>query len=803
MENSNQKNNLSSETNSKEKNEKKTNITTTQYEKEILSDFTETISFYHYGKIYEIFEPMKMTILPFTINGNFYEIAPIPYLITQEYAFGASTPIENDKYLNSSLSLSPPQETIQIILSRIKQFSNKNNDDDYKLAFISNISSYMDLLDMNNISNYLLPSFSTIIDDNYKIRLKFLKVHLEVINFLGNKGEEGYKCIVNNCLNLINELFSKNSFESIEMAKILYENYNQIGIRLKTDDLIKFVLTKIISITNFDSDKREDLDNLILIIKTMGELSGKFGIYNENFLVPQIKMLSQNKHDIVKIGVCRMLPKISKNVSFQCIDTKINPIIQYFIINCSIQVRINAINILCDMIEIYHERGLYDKKIKNTFYIELFKELIYDNSKEIHYAVFNILGKFISLLEIDEVDNSYLKIFTSTIDQYYFNKQGNNNNNNNEIIIPAATNFPALLYRYGKDSWNSLKKCYINLSNENNPKVLSSLISSFHEIINILGDEITRNDLISIYKEKFLEAATASVRFKAKDNLINVLQNMNLEDRKPFFNEYKDYFGINDLDNLNNINFNKIKFNNFEWRKKIEECQIIHTFYKLFDNDIIENKITPYLISFCLDDFYKVRKKTSRYCSDILIYLFELNEEKFLPIIKKVIECFAYSISYNMRIEFTKLFEFLTKSQRLYMEILKNIIFIVSYDKIANTRIAISKVIYNIITKKEHFTKNYLLYDDIFLNIINRLLNDKCLSVRNKLNLIKEKIQNKLKDNKIENKENDKEFYYIFNNNMMYLNEKYGLSLPTEVLRKKPKEDISNDYLKVEIESYI
>ena len=83
------------------------------------------------------------------------------------------------------------------------------------------------------------------------------------------------------------------------------------------------------------------------------------------------------------------------------------------------------------------------------------------------------------------------------------------------------------------------------------------------------------------------------------------------------------------------------------------------------------------------------------------------------------------------------------------------------------------------------------------------MLNDKCLSVRNKLNLIKEKIQNKLKDNKIENKENDKEFYYIFNNNMMYLNEKYGLSLPTEVLRKKPKEDISNDYLKVEIESYL
>ena len=69
-----------------------------------------------------------------------------------------------------------------------------------------------------------------------------------------------------------------------------------------------------------------------------------------------------------------------------------------------------------------------------------------------------------------------------------------------------------------------------------------------------------------------------------------------------------------------------------------------------------------------------------------------------------------------------------------------------------------------------------------------------------KLNSI---IQNKLKDYKIENKENVKEFYYIFNNNMMYLNEKYGISLPTEVLRKKQKEDISNDYLKVEIESYI
>ena len=83
------------------------------------------------------------------------------------------------------------------------------------------------------------------------------------------------------------------------------------------------------------------------------------------------------------------------------------------------------------------------------------------------------------------------------------------------------------------------------------------------------------------------------------------------------------------------------------------------------------------------------------------------------------------------------------------------------------------------------------------------MLNDKCLSVRKKLDLIKEKIQNKLKDYKIENKENVKEFYYIFNNNMMYLNEKYGISLPTEVLRKKPKKNISNDYLKVEIESYL
>ena len=205
--------------------------------------------------------------------------------------------------------------------------------------------------------------------------------------------------------------------------------------------------------------------------------------------------------------------------------------------------------------------------------------------------------------------------------------------------------------------------------------------------------------------------------------------------------------------------------------KKIEECKVIQTFYKIFNDDVIENKITPFLINFCLDDFFKVRKKASRYCADILIYLFELNEEKNSPIIKKIVECFAYSISYNMRIEFVKLFEFLTKNQKMYYNILKDILLILSYDKINGTRIAISKVIYNFVIKKEHYTKNYLLYDDVIVNIINS--------------------------------ENEKEFYYIFNNNMMYLNEKYGLSLPTEVLRKKKKEDIPNDYLKVEIESYL
>ena len=165
-----------------------------QNENELLSEFyTESISFYHHDIMYEYFEPMDITIFPIRINGNFYAISPTPFLLTQEYAFGTLGSIESDKYLNSSLSLSPPQEIKQIILSRIQQFSNKNNSDEYKLAFISNISSYLDLLDMEHISNYLLPSFSMLIDQSYKIRLNFLKVHIEVIHFLASKGEDGYK----------------------------------------------------------------------------------------------------------------------------------------------------------------------------------------------------------------------------------------------------------------------------------------------------------------------------------------------------------------------------------------------------------------------------------------------------------------------------------------------------------------------------------------------------------------------------------------------------------------------------------
>ena len=747
----------------------------------------ETLMFFHHNSLLS------------TYNFTSSSIEPFPFLPYQEYAFTPQSPIENDKYLNTSLSTVSQTEKTNIILSRIKTFVSPESNSHFKLAFINNTPFYMEALGIDATANHLVPALSKIIDESFQLRLQFLKINKEIIDYLYSQGAKGYELILNNEINILNELFNQNTYENNKhMQVVLFENYVAIAECLNKKDLGDIILTKIISIS-LDSSHRDDIDNLILIVKMMGSLSYKFEKdYNEQFIVPQMMMISQNKNENVKIEVCSVLPLIAKNVSFDCIKDKINKILSSLINERYIKLMVKVTEILCDIVTVYHEKAMYDPNVSNEVYISMYKKMIYINNKEIRLSAFNILGKFISLLSYDEIDSTYITYYTSIIDEYYFNKKDFKLELDMSLLYPSAYNFPAVLFCYGKANWKSLKNTYMNLSKDSDEKIILSLIDSFDEVSDILGNEITEKELLVLY-DSFLNNPSQKVHNKAVDKLTKTMKKLSIETKKKFIIYYKSNFGFEDEKDITAIHLEKVSYE--KWREKIKEAEIIECFFDVFDMEIIYYKILPVLILMSLDDFHEVRRECGKVMSKILSFLYK--NEKYKEKVKRIIKAFAFCVSYQMRMEFLDFCEELLSDTEMYQEFLKEVLKVISCDRISHVKISLAKMISNIVDKKQNIMKKYLLYDEDFLKICFKVMNDNNIkSVQNifKEKNLKEKIYDKIKEKNLDMNELQKEieenkFYYKFNNDMQVLIDEFDIALPKVVTNYELDRD-SKDYLK-------
>ena len=769
----------------------------------IENEFDEEIIFFHNESVFSLFEEKKNKINE--INDYF------PFLITQEFAFGKFSQINNDKYLFSQKSSISSEESLNIILSRIKDFSNSNAKMDFKLSFLNNILFYMENLSIEKISNHLIPCLSKIVDDSFSIQLNFLKINVDLIKKLNKNKEIGYKLIINNILTILNELFTINHLNFKEIENLMFENYLKLGSILKEKDLIDFLLEKIKLI----SSKKENFIRSKLIIKLISNLC-EFLAENDNekFIIPQIKNLILNNNNEIKIEIIKIFPFLCKKISYEKIENEINILITNLLEKNDEKINLEIIKILCDLMNIFQQRSFFNKNMSNKFYIEIFKNMIFNKNKKIRFEIFKIIGNFIYLLKKDELDNLYLNLYISIINEYYFNKNDFLLETDDSILIPAVFNFPAIVFRYGKNSWENLKKIYVNFSKEKDEKILNSLILSFNEISNILGEEITEKDLLIIY-DNFLNNENENIRKKSKENLIKILKNKNIKIKRKYLNLFKNIFkaeieienNFNNNFNENNFNFNKINFKGPKyknWRNKIIESKIIKCFFNIFNTKIIYFVTLPKVIELCCDDYKKVKEKSAKCLAKILLFLFNFNE--FKENVIKILKCFSYNFSFFSRCEFCKISEYLLINYDLFNDYLNEIYFILAKDKIINVRIALANVVNNIFSKKKHFDKKNVLNDEKFLKLSKILLNDNENSVKNIFNKNKEKINLILNEKKIDF--NNENYFYIFNNKMNFIkNEFYNISLPMELnnnnlnLNSNENENNSNekieDYLKI------
>lgn len=619
------------------------------------------------------------------------------------------------------------EEIKEIILhQRIKKIKNKC-DFIFKKCFISTMPCYTKFLNINEIENELLPCISDNVlelsDDNLSL---FLQSLYQITKYLNEKGTKGNEIIKDKIIPVIFKIFTPQYLNNITIKKNILELMILIAQNLQKEDLGILLLSKLIEISNQSDNFDESLrvENLIIIIRLISNLITDFGdVYSEKFILPQLQMLSGDKNILVKKEVCRLLPKISHEISVKIHINKLRPLFTLLCQDENCEIRIESVYILPDLMKDNQEKTNFEES--NQFYINQYSYFMYDNNRDVRIATLNSFGKFIMLLGIDELDKKYLDFFKNAIDEYYFYTNDFNllnaiKSNKRSIIYSSAYNFPAVLYRFGKISWDILKYPYKQMINDKDSDVTLSIISSFHEICALLGDDIIQNELIEIY-DSFLKHKDEKIKNFAQENLTNVLNKLTNVDLKKQYLDYLKKFTIIDMDNINKYSPEKenvMVFNSYI--DKLKASSDIERYFCLFDDDVIYDKFLRLEILLCLDEMEFVRRKCAKTLARILLHLFKRNIKK--DNIIQIIRGFALNTKFKRRNQFLLICKSLLSSSVMFSEYLFDLLLNCFFDKVIDVRIQLAKLIGGVINQEE-LELNYLLKNQQFL-ILFYLINN-------------------------------------------------------------------------------
>ena len=598
-----------------------------------------------------------------------------------------------------------------------------------------------------------------------------------------------------------------------------------------------------ISSTPKDNLKNQKVnEHKILCIRYIRKLAEGFGKENaEKFFLPQLITFTVEPNDDIKKELLITLPSISEIVSYEFISNKIFDMLRRLSNDLNPNLRKICVNVAAKVIKIFKNKCKQEilnnpdadknnKKYSANNFINLVEKLSTDKENNVKYTIIEKIGEIISPLDKNELSTQLFNFYKKFVEKRYeekknqlplgattqptstplykklgsgsidsssfsysndeelddYNEINNMDNEYNKQITEDelnyyfAYNFPAMLYCYGKEAWSDLKAIYFDFCFEEDLKIRLSIIASFHEIANILGKEMTENELLPVY-DKFLESNEKYEQKLAIKNLPKLLYKVNKKIKERYFKYFEPVSIF--IDNTGN----KVRhFNFMNWKNKLNVIEGILCYYNLYDNDIIYNSILPQCITFCFDKFYKVRKTSAKVLSTLIVYLYKENYKKDKLI--KILENFAFHKKFQMRINFIKMCPILLGDENLYNEKIKDIIeTIVNKDKILDVKIALAKVLKKIINDE----KAVLNSNESLHKICNKLI---------KIEVIKKilkdvKIKNISDDN--ENAINDEgDYKKIFKDDNTFFIEEFKIEIDKK--ENKEKESEKNDENKKE-----
>ena len=385
--------------------------------------------------------------------------------------------------------------------------------------------------------------------------------------------------------------------------------------------------------------------------------------------------------------------------------------------------------------------------------IPIFKNLANEEKIEVKISLVETLGEFIALLDKKESNN-----FTELLDFYIKTVQKFSEKSKKEyktVLQKCSFNFPAMLDFFGKETWPQLKPCFITMANDKEEKVKLPLAAAIGDIANIIGGDLTEEDLIE-YVDKFFKnsAQNSDIKIKILQNLPKIIKIMPSSNKKNAYLEFIKFMIVN---------------KDTKWRRRMEFAKIIGKFNDCFPENIIYRRVFPIAINFCFDDISQVRFCSSKHNSRIILQLLSGKDEyknKTLTIIKS----FAQSINYKYRQLFINMCTHLFENEKIFNECIAQLLIDLAYDKVPNVKIILARLIYKLLTKEKY--KN-LKNNDTIKKIVKILKNDKNKEVVDYINKIKNFNYDELNNIEIDLEKN---VNYKFKDNMNFVSKEFGIT---------------------------
>ena len=726
---------------------------------EINTEFDENISFSHYCSTYR----------KFSFDKDEPKFDFIPFIMTVEFSYSYSEDLRVTREVDrqsidtiigytKKFSNSNDEKYNKTFLDNIKTFSEVIGIEKTSNILIPALARIVEdsFLMKNHFLKILLP-FIDFLCSNGDEGINILK------NNMMNIIQELYNPNNKRDLDL---------YKNEEYQDLLFKNFIKIAKAIIPKDTDKKILAIILAYGYEDENKISKFGDAhaILCVKLISELAEVYGKeFTENYLLSQLTYFVDDKSENVRKEVVLSLPNICEVVSFEIINTKIYELIKKLlhVMNPSWLIRKVIGDVLSKIIKIFKYKSTKIDKNKNSNnqknnntaidisikkFISLIELLTKDKEKYVRYNILEKIGYIIEPLDKEELSIELLKFYEKSAKEYYSNKKKklptgvniginmmkkksqdledtnfifNSLKDKNDIEIDEikkklsdenigyylAYNFPAILYCYGSEYWPKLKPIYIDFCFETDMKIRKSIISSFHEVSKIIGQNITENELLPIY-DTFLGSTNKTEKNLAVRHLPKILLLVDKEKKKKYF-KYLEIASIF----IDNIGSKVRNFNFINWKNKLDVIEGILCYYNLYDNDIIYNSIFPQCITFCLDDIYKVRKTSSKVLATLIEYLYNINYKK--EQLFKIIDSFAMHQKFQQRIIFVKMCKIFLNNKNLYEEKIKNILLdLVEHEKIKDVKIYLSRIL-----KKIIINDKMLLYNDETLHKICYLLN--------------------------------------------------------------------------------